>query len=217
MGAETERNGLPRRSARHHVFPCFFFCLFSHSFLVVSIASCLTQQPFKLRHKTSTSYAFQSRSFPPSLLRSFIFLFIFLYLTSLVSLSRTTLTGKQLLPRGTRTHFHLSLPLCAYSLPIHSPASAPPRSPLRYKILLVDSAHVYKTVLLLIEEGIDHYIIILRLSLSLSLSLCILFILGDRSIELLSTRSRPIPHFSLFSRTLFWDDSPTSQPLSYLQ
>jgi hypothetical protein len=68
LGTET------RRSARPHVL-VLIFCLFL--FLVVSRPPyCLAldnKTPFKLRHKTKTTYACQSWSFPPSLPRSFIF------------------------------------------------------------------------------------------------------------------------------------------------
>ena len=70
----SERNGLPRRSARPHVTllisVSFPFSLFLSR--VLTIASCsTTKRPSSLRHKMT--YASQSQSFPPSLHLSSIF------------------------------------------------------------------------------------------------------------------------------------------------
>jgi hypothetical protein len=50
-------------------------------------------------------------------------------------------------------------PSCTYIYSIQSPSSAPPRSPLLYKhrTSRQGSTHVYKTALLLVEEGIVHH------------------------------------------------------------
>ena len=112
LGAETERTSAPERPPSRVPLLIFFSPIFL-SFLLPHAR----HNSFKLRHKTSTIYAFQSQSFPPSLPRSFILLlcFLILHLWSR-SLEQRLLSTKQL-PHGTHTHFLLSLPfkLCAYS------------------------------------------------------------------------------------------------------
>ena len=103
-----------------------------------------------------------------------------------------------MVPVCTFIYLLLSLPLCAYTLSIHPPSPAPPRSPLRYTIL--DSAHVYRTVLL-IEDGIDHQIIILQPFLSHSFSACPLRSrrsLGGTAVHMISA---DLSLFSLLSQT----------------
>ena len=161
LGTKTERTsatGRPPSRVPLLIFllifsniSCRFYCLT----LNTAASSCDTR-------RVRATRSFQSQSFPPSLPRSFILLFIFLSLTPLVSLSRTTLTVDQ--AAATRHPYALSFilfyhTLYALSLSIHSPSPAPPRSPLRYKIL--DSTHVYKR-LLLIKDGIDHRPLITR-------------------------------------------------------
>ena len=109
------------------------------------------------RHKTGTTYAFQSWPFPPSLPRSFSFLSSFLYSTDVVSPSQTAFTTMR------HAHAHSSFlfypPSYALILrvsPFNHPSPVPPRS--RYNADIRGGTNVYKTTLLLVvlvEEGID--------------------------------------------------------------
>ncbi|KAN0109356.1 hypothetical protein V8E52_009400 [Russula decolorans] len=113
--------------------------------------------------------------------------------------SRTTVTTPnrhKLLPRG----------------------SPPPKSPLRYttQTRATRDAHVYKPALLLAEEGIVHYSLI-RPFFPLSFPFLLTSVLvrfGDRPVEPMSTRSRPMPLAppfisSLLVHFLFLDDTST--------
>ena len=55
-----------------------------------------------------------------------------------------------------------------------------------YDTDLIGNAHVFKSTLLLVEEGLIKFS-------ALFLSHSVLSIIGDRSVELPPTRSRPIP------------------------
>ena len=129
---------------------CCCSSFFSPFLLVVLIASCPTQHTQKPQHKTNTNYVSQSQSFLLSLLRRFSFSF---YFTSLVSHSRTT-TPSCYHAASVRSHLpSFILPLCAYTL-YSVFITGNPRGRF-YDTDLIGSAHVYKSALLLVEEGIN--------------------------------------------------------------
>ena len=128
------------RSARPCV-PPLIFTLFSRH--------CLSPRARDTRR--GTTYAFQSWPFPPSLSCFFSFLSSFLYSTDVVSPSQTAFTTTR------RAHAHSSFlfypPFYALILSPFNHPSVTPRS--RYNADLRGGTHVYKTALLLVDEGID--------------------------------------------------------------
>jgi hypothetical protein len=86
-------------------------------------------------------------------------------------------------------HPHSSFPLYAY-MPYPIPITG--TSEIASMIQILDSTHVFKSALLLVEEGIDSDQFYSSSPL-FSLSHSVLSIIGDCSVELLSARSRPIP------------------------
>jgi hypothetical protein len=146
----VERNGLPRRSARHHVLLLISF-LFSfssrcsyHLVLDKTITSSCDTRRIRIRVPIMTL---------PALTAPLLYLFFtFPYFTSLFSHSRTMLTDAKLLPRGIRTVSFTLFYLSLYALvrSIQSPSPAPPRSPLRYRSYRYRACTVYKTAVLLV-------------------------------------------------------------------
>ena len=141
--SRSERNELPRRSARPHGafvdVPFFSVPFFSFPPLAPSSSPRIQQQkrPSSSRHKMTHSY--QSQSLLPSPL---LCLHISLLFNLLVSRSRTTLTDTRPLSRASRTLLHISrfsvsFFLCTYIYSIQS-SLPPPRLPLLYNIELAD-------------------------------------------------------------------------------
>ena len=146
--------------------------------------------PFKLRHKTKTTYTSQSQSFP---LCSFIY-FSFLSLSFCV-LEHRLPTQRHCHATAVRSHFYVFvLPLCAYIFLIHrhprgrryytKPRHTQSRAPVR----LTSCSSRWAS-----------YRITFRRSNQTYLSFPSTVSPGDRPVEPLSTRSRPISLVSCLS------------------
>ena len=135
----------------------FSFLFFSLCFLVIVIAPCSTRHI--LQEATPDGYdlrvpimALPAFTAPPL----FSYLSSFLYPTHVVSRSQTVFTSTKQLSRGMRMRIRPSyfiLPfMCLYSLYSITITGVPE---VTYNADLRDSTHVYKTAVLLVEEGID--------------------------------------------------------------
>jgi hypothetical protein len=151
----VEQNG---RSARHRVpslisFSSLFLFVFS------SLLSPHARHSTILQGATQDGYDLRVPIMAlPALTAPLLFSYLssFLYPTHVVSRSQTAFTSTKQLSRGMRMHIHPSyfiLPfMCLYSLYSITITGVPE---VTYNTDLRGSTHVYKTVILLVEEGID--------------------------------------------------------------
>jgi hypothetical protein len=227
---ESERNGLPRRHARHHVLSLIqlFFYL---QYLASLTASCSTQD--FLQATTQDEYDLRvpitlppSPSLTPPRFHSF-----FLSPTPLVSRSRITLTDT-MPPCRSRT-----LPpshLFVRTAPLYIPRHARGRRTIQNLDSQRSSAHVFKTTLLLVKEGTiastvfeprsPFFLLYFHLHTFLGSSLSVIVRWNlcphdlDRSLAFSVNPSfLSLVVFSYFPPSLILDDIPLSQRLSKLQ
>jgi hypothetical protein len=160
---------------------------------------------FKLRHKTKTTYAYQSPSFPLSLLHTPLFYLLSRALKQRLPSLPTPSCYHAAAVRYAPSFISLALPLCTHICSIQAPSPAPPRSPItiQHRTGRQCSAHDSPPARRGRHRSIESNRSFPLFSFLFSCSLRVLFPSRRPPAELLSARSLPVSHLISSQSNLF--------------